>query len=158
MALVALMATEYSCNNALRITNAFSQHRGVHKHTWCRVVTRCFCIVAVDLFRSVLDDQVKSRAELSTDYYRVEVCNLHLDRPPGATKGAGPGDPTEYSGRQWRTKMQERPSQTACRLCSENSRKAQRTRRLSGGCSQQLYLHLLRGYVDGNHSVWRIMV
>jgi len=80
---------------------------------------------------------VKKVAKLSTNHQLVLVVFiLHLQKPPGFNNGAGPGDHTELNGRPCWAKVFEIPLQTARSPWSENARKAERTLRRSGGCSQ----------------------
>ena len=71
-------------SNGLCIMNTFSQHREVHKYTWCQPIMYQkslidFCIVSSDLFSDVLDVRVKRVAELPTDHHLV-VCSLQLSK------------------------------------------------------------------------------
>jgi len=68
------------CNNAVHIMNTFVQQTGVSKCTLCKDSLgkrslSSFCIVSVDLFRSVLAVRVKMAAELPTDH-RLVVLQL----------------------------------------------------------------------------------
>jgi len=75
--------------------NTFFQERDVYKYTWCRDYLdqrsfTDFCIIYVDLFRSVLDVCVKRGAELSTITTWWSATYTYKSHQ-GQYKYAGPG-------------------------------------------------------------------
>ena len=92
---------DFCASHGLAITNTMFEHRVAHKCTWYRT-TLCqrsmidFLVVSADLRPHVLDTQVKSGAELSTDHHLVVSWSRWRGRLPDR-----PGKPKRVVRVNW---------------------------------------------------------